>query len=72
MACVRLKLRQYPFNCGPPIVCLCYALMILFLFQVQNIKKTLKTTQQCDMDEQMVTESSAAEKPAKKSSKTKG
>lgn len=43
--------------------------------EVANIKKTLKTTQQSDLDEQMVTDSSmpaTSEKPAKKSSKSKG
>lgn len=44
--------------------------------EVANIKKTIKTTQQQDMDEQMVTESrdlpSTSDKPAKKTSKTKG
>ena len=45
--------------------------------QVVNIKKTLKNTQQQDMEEQMVTDSkdisqSAPEKPIKKTSKTKG
>ena len=41
---------------------------------VSNIKKTLQTSQQCDMDEQMVTESATAtvQKPLKKSSKRKG
>ncbi len=45
-------------------------------FQVASIKKTLKTTQQQDVEEQMVTDSRDVvvqpEKPTKKASKTKG
>ncbi|XP_041377613.1 COP9 signalosome complex subunit 7b-like [Gigantopelta aegis] len=43
--------------------------------EVANIKKTLKSTQQQDVDEQMVTDSSMAtqsDKPTKKATKTKG
>lgn len=44
--------------------------------EVNNIKKTLKTSQQQDAEEQMVTDSremaSGSDKPPKKSSKTKG
>ncbi|XP_074654528.1 COP9 signalosome complex subunit 7b-like isoform X2 [Tubulanus polymorphus] len=42
--------------------------------EVQNIKKTLKTTQQQDVEEQMVTDSSVStgDKAVKKTSKTKG
>ncbi|KAK3103747.1 hypothetical protein FSP39_021585 [Pinctada imbricata] len=44
--------------------------------EVHNIKKTLKSTQQQDTDEQMVTDSRdvamSSDKPAKKASKTKG
>jgi COP9 signalosome complex subunit 7 len=44
--------------------------------EVSNIKKTLKTSQQQEVEEQMVTDSrdmsSSQEKPTKKSSKTKG
>ena len=46
------------------------------IFKVANIKKTLKSTQQQDMDEQMVADSrempSQPEKPNKKCAKTKG
>ena len=49
--------------------------MVLNL-QVANIKKTLKSSQQQDVEEQMVTDSrdisTQPEKPTKKSSKTKG
>ena len=51
-------------------------IQLVFNFQVANIKKTLKSSQQQDVDEQMVTDSrdinTQPEKPAKKSSKTKG
>ena len=46
------------------------------MLQVQNIKKTIKSSQQQDVEESMVTDSrdvpAQPEKPVKKVSKTKG
>ena len=53
-----------------------YMFFVIYCMQVANIKKTLKSTQQQDVEEQMVTDSrdisSQPEKPTKKSSKAKG
>lgn len=60
-----------------PIFIFCLYLLSVLFSQVTNIKKTLKSTQQQDMEEQMVTDSrgdlpSGSDKPVKKTSKTKG
>ncbi len=54
----------------------CAIIFLTLYTQVASIKKTLKTTQQQDVEEQMVTDSRDVvvqpEKPTKKASKTKG